>query len=104
MCRSIVSLRRSDGIAETDEIEAAALQFVRKISGYRKPSQRNEAAFLQAVNDIAAASNRMLLAIDEAGGGTGNRVSVLPHHHSSTAPHEMAPLTAIRSIGRDSRS
>ncbi len=104
MCRSIVSLRRSDGIAETDEIEAAALQFVRKISGYRKPSQRNEAAFLQAVSDIAAASNRMLLAIDEAGGGTGTRVSVLPHHHASMAPHETTAATPIRSIGRDSRS
>ncbi len=63
MCRSIVTLRHPDRSAEAEEIEAAALQFVRKISGYRHPSQRNEAAFSQAVADIAAASTRMLAAI-----------------------------------------
>ena len=75
MCRSIVTLRRPDRSAEAEEIEAAALQFVRKISGYRHPSQKNEAAFSQAVADIAAASTRMLAAIGQPGGSPGGRVS-----------------------------
>lgn len=63
MCRSIVTLRRQDEIASREEIDAAALQFVRKISGYRKPSARNEAAFEQAVAEIADASRRLLESI-----------------------------------------
>ena len=45
MCRSIKTLRRSDGQAADDEVRAAALQFVRKVSGYRTPSRANEEAF-----------------------------------------------------------
>ena len=60
MCRSIVTLRRPDEPATDDEVRAAALQFVRKISGYRKPSRRNEEAFQAAVEDIAAVSRRLL--------------------------------------------
>jgi len=63
MCRSIVTLRRPDQPPTDEEVRAAALQFVRKISGYRKPSQRNEAAFESAVDDIAAASKRLLEAV-----------------------------------------
>jgi hypothetical protein len=63
MCRSIKVLRRSDTPATTDEIEAAALQFVRKVSGFRKPSQRNEQAFDAAVREISAASERLLDAL-----------------------------------------
>lgn len=60
MCRSIKQLRRADEPATDDELEAAALQFVRKISGYRKPSKSNEAAFNAAVMEIAAVSRRLL--------------------------------------------
>jgi hypothetical protein len=60
MCRSIKTLRGPEGIAEGDEVEAAALQFVRKISGYRKPSRVNEDAFNAAVDDVTAASQRLL--------------------------------------------
>ena len=60
MCRSIKTLRRSDGPATEDEVRAGALQFVRKISGYRVPSRRNREAFDAAVDEIAAASNRLL--------------------------------------------
>ena len=60
MCRSIKQLRNSEGPASREEIEAAALQFVRKISGYRKPSKANQAAFEQAVAAIAAASQTLL--------------------------------------------
>lgn len=61
MCRSIKTLRQTEGVAAMDEIEAAALQFVRKISGYRKPSRANAAAFDDAVREVAEASQRMLV-------------------------------------------
>jgi hypothetical protein len=63
MCRSIKTLRRSDEPATDDEIRAAALQFVRKVSGYRKPSRANEAAFDLAVKEIAASSEKLLQAV-----------------------------------------
>jgi hypothetical protein len=60
MCRSIKPLRRADSDTTTGEIEAAALQFVRKVSNYRTPSAKNQDAFDVAVEEIAAASRRML--------------------------------------------
>ena len=60
MCRSIKTLRRTDEPATPDEIEAAALQFVRKVSGYRHPSRANTEAFDLAVHEIAQASRRLL--------------------------------------------
>jgi len=63
MCRSIKVLRNTEA-SSPEEIEAAALQFVRKISGMRKPSRRNEEAFLDAVHDITAVSQRMLETMD----------------------------------------
>jgi len=63
MCRSIITLRRPDQPATDDEVRAAALQYVRKVSGYRVPSKRNEEAFAAAVADVAAASRRLLDAV-----------------------------------------
>lgn len=65
MCRSIRTLRRGDdaGAATTGEAQAAALQYVRKISGYRTPSTRNEDAFRAAVDEIASITERLLQAI-----------------------------------------
>lgn len=60
MCRSIKTLRNADQEASETEIQQAALQFVRKISGYRHPSQANTAAFEKAVDDIAAVSQTLL--------------------------------------------
>jgi hypothetical protein len=60
MCRNIKTLFNFEPPATEDEIHASALQFVRKLSGFNKPSQANEAAFEQAVDDIAAASSRLL--------------------------------------------
>ncbi len=60
MCRSIKTLRRKDDNASDEEVRAAALQFVRKVSGYRSPSRANEAAFNTAVEEISAASRRLL--------------------------------------------
>jgi hypothetical protein len=63
MCRSIRTLRYPDEAATTGEVEAAARQFVRKVSGYRVPSARNAEAFDSAIAEIAAASERLLVAI-----------------------------------------
>ena len=63
MCRSIKTLRRQGEPATDEEIAAAALQYVRKVSGYRKPSQANAEAFGGAVEEIAAASRRLLDAL-----------------------------------------
>ncbi|MFN8630553.1 MAG: DUF2277 family protein [Chloroflexota bacterium] len=65
MCRSIRQLRRAqdEGPATTGESSAAALQYVRKISGYRAPSARHQAAFDAAVAEVAAATERLLAAI-----------------------------------------
>ena len=60
MCRSIKVLRNPESPATDAEIEAAALQFVRKISGYRQPSKANAAAFDEAVADVTEASRRLL--------------------------------------------
>jgi hypothetical protein len=63
MCRSIKRLRTEDGPATEEEIREAALQFVRKVSGYRVPSQRNAEAFDAAVDDVAEASRKLLDAV-----------------------------------------
>src|SRR5207237_10277012 len=63
MCRSIRTLRHQDDFATTGEVEAAARQYVRKVSGFRVPSARNVAAFDSAVAEIAAASERLILAM-----------------------------------------
>jgi hypothetical protein len=60
MCRSIKTLRNAEAPATDEEIEAAALQFVRKISGYRQPSRANTEAFERSVTDIAEISRRLL--------------------------------------------
>jgi hypothetical protein len=60
MCRSIKTLRRPDEPATDEEIKAAALQFVRKVSGYRVPSKANTEAFDAAVDEVADASKRLL--------------------------------------------
>lgn len=60
MCRSIKVLRKPEEQATPEEIRAAALQFVRKISGYHHPSQANQAVFDLAVSEVATASERLL--------------------------------------------
>ncbi len=60
MCRSIKILRSIEPPATAEDVAAAALQFVRKISGYRKPSRANQEVFDAAVADIAAVSQQML--------------------------------------------
>ncbi|HMD97802.1 MAG TPA: DUF2277 domain-containing protein [Terriglobia bacterium] len=60
MCRSIKVLRQQGRPAAPEELNAAALQFVRKISGYHRPSQANQEAFNLAIAEIAASSKRLL--------------------------------------------
>jgi len=60
MCRSIKTLRSQQPPATDDEIRAAALQFVRKVSGYRAPSEANQPAFDAAVEDVTSATGRLL--------------------------------------------
>lgn len=60
MCRNIRTLHNFEPAATQEEIDAAALQYVRKISGYNKPSQANAEAFEQAVAEVAAVSTRLL--------------------------------------------
>jgi len=60
MCRSIKTLRNAEIPATEEEIRAAALQFVRKVSGYRKPSKANEEAFERAVEEVARTTKLLL--------------------------------------------
>jgi hypothetical protein len=94
MCRSIKTLRRADTAATTGELEAAARQFVRKISGYRTPSARNADAFEAAITEIAASSAHLLstfgVEVEEGpdrwtpGSGSSRR-HVHPHAEAATA-------------------
>ena len=63
MCRNIRPLHNFEPPATAEEVSAAALQYVRKISGYTKPSQANAEAFDRAVEEVAAASTRLLEAL-----------------------------------------
>ena len=74
MCRSIKTLRRADELATDEEIRAAALQYVRKVSGYRVPSRANAEAFDEAVAEVARASQRLLDAVSPG--------SKIAHEHS----------------------
>ena len=64
MCRNIRTLFNFEPPVTEEEIRAASLQFVRKISGFAKPSKSNEALFLQAVDEIASASDRLLRSLE----------------------------------------
>lgn len=70
MCRSIKTLRYPDRGATEDEARAAALQFVRKISGFRAPSKANDAAFSRAVDEVTRASVKLLAELKVGARGT----------------------------------
>ncbi|MBA3350804.1 MAG: DUF2277 domain-containing protein [Actinobacteria bacterium] len=70
MCRSIKTLRGEE-VIEDEDVRAAALQFVRKVSGYRKPSRANEDVFEGAVDEITAATQKMLDSLVMAGSARG---------------------------------
>jgi hypothetical protein len=85
MCRNIKPLYHFDPPVTDEEIRAAALQFVRKISGFNKPSQANEAAFLAAVETIAAASANLLDSLE----------TNAPVRIRTAAPHSRTLLPAV---------
>jgi len=64
MCRNIKPLFNFDPPVTPEEVRAASLQFVRKISGFSKPSKANEAAFASAIDEVAAASTRLLTSLE----------------------------------------
>jgi hypothetical protein len=64
MCRNIKTLFNFDPPVTNEEVHAASLQFVRKITGFNNPSKANEAAFQAAIDDIAAISNRLLRSLE----------------------------------------
>jgi hypothetical protein len=64
MCRNIKTLFNFEPPVTDEEIRAASLQFIRKISGFAKPSKANETAFLTAIDQVAAASTRMLRSLE----------------------------------------
>ncbi len=82
MCRNIKMLFNFDPPVREEEIRAASLQYVRKISGFQKPSHANEAAFHQAVDEVAAASARLL------------------HSLETTAPHRNREEEAAKAKAR----
>ena len=67
MCRSIKRLREGDVPATAEEMREAALQYVRKVSGFRQPSRRNVEAFDAAVDEVTEASRRLLEAVTRGG-------------------------------------
>ena len=64
MCRSIKTLYNFQPVVTEEEIRAACLQFVRKLSGFNKPSKLNEAAFVTAIDEIAASSAKLLSSLE----------------------------------------
>jgi hypothetical protein len=64
MCRNIKTLFNFDPPVTEEEVRAASLQFVRKITGFNKPSKANEASFLAAVEEVAAAASRLLRSLE----------------------------------------
>jgi hypothetical protein len=64
MCRNIKTLFNFDPPVTDEEVRAASLQFVRKISGFNKPSKANEALFLAAIDDVASISTRLLRSLE----------------------------------------
>ena len=82
MCRNIKLLFNFDPPVTEEEIRAASLQFVRKISGFQKPSQANEAAFHKAVDEVAAVSARLLSSLE------------------TTAPHRNREEEAVKAKAR----
>jgi hypothetical protein len=84
MCRSIKTLRGQE--STEDDVRAAALQFVRKVSGYRSPSRANQSAFDAAVEEISEAAGRLLEALPRAGGDAGGQVGSDSRRYLGSTP------------------
>jgi hypothetical protein len=89
MCRSIKTLRPpyTEAVTE-DDMQAAALQYVRKISGFRAPAARNAAAFDEAVAEIAASTARLLAALEVRSQGGHQHAGHLHSDHRHSGPEQ----------------
>ena len=85
MCRNIRTLFNFDPPASEDEIRAASVQFVRKLSGFNKPSQANAEAFMCAVDEVAAAASRLLAALETTAAPRVREVEAAKAHERSRA-------------------
>ena len=77
MCRSIKTLFNFEPPASEEEIRAASLQFVRKLSGFTQPSRANEAAFARAIDDVSAAARQLLGALETASPAKNREVEAM---------------------------
>ena len=77
MCRSIKTLFNFEPPASADEIRAASLQFVRKLSGFAQPSRANEEAFTRAVDEVSAAAHRLLGSLQTASPAKNREVEAM---------------------------
>jgi len=84
MCRSIVPLRGEEA-ALPEEVQAAALQFIRKVSGYRTPSKAHEEAFERAVQEVAEATQRLLDALPSGRGPAMARSRIVAREKAARA-------------------
>jgi hypothetical protein len=85
MCRNIRTLFNFEPPATHDEIRASALQFVRKLSGFNKPSKANEAAFHRAVDEVSEAAHRLLHALETAQPARNREVEAIKARERSRA-------------------
>ena len=95
MCRNIRTLHNFEPPATEEEVDAAALQYVRKISGTSKPSQANQAAFDLAVDEVATASRRLLSALVTSAPPRDREVEAA--RARARAAQRFGPATATRS-------
>ena len=91
MCRNIRSLYNLEPPATDEEVRAAALQYVRKISGFSKPSQANGEAFAQAVEDVAAVTGRLVGSLVTAAPPRNREVEAAKHRARSRLRFGQAP-------------
>jgi hypothetical protein len=92
MCRSIHTLYHIEPPADQGEIHAAALQFVRKVSGYQRPSKANEAAFMNAVDEIETTVSQLLARLETNTPARERMMGVKPRRQelpANAAKHEM---------------
>jgi hypothetical protein len=94
MCRNIRTLHNYEPPATEDEVRAAALQYVRKISGYTHPSKANEAAFEQAVKEVAIVSSRLLAALTTNAAPRNREVEAAKARARAAERYGTAPATA----------
>jgi hypothetical protein len=91
VCRNIRSLYNLEPPASDEEVRAAALQYVRKISGFSKPSQANSEAFAQAVDDVAAVTGRLVGSLVTAAPPRDREVEAAKAHARSRLRYGQAP-------------